>query len=270
MKSIFHPTDFTDASLTAFRHALRLSFGGELTVIHVHPKGAHGNSDGFPKVRDTLADWKANGLAIAHMPKVRKVESESAHVVAALEQDLRRHKADLVVLACHPREGIAAWLKPSVSQEFVRRTRAPALFVPQGVEGFVGEGGKVALNKVLIAVTDEPDPQIAVDAAARLFAALGANPQTIVALHVGEVPLAPAPVAPAPNALKAMTVQGDVVEAILGVAAQMSVDLIVMVSAGHDGFLDALRGSTTEQVIRRAPCPVLVESAPDYSAAPPV
>jgi len=30
-----------------------------------------------------------------------------------------------------------------------------------------------------------------------------------------------------------------------------------MPTAGHQGFLDALRGSTTEQVLRKAPCPVL-------------
>jgi nucleotide-binding universal stress UspA family protein len=30
-----------------------------------------------------------------------------------------------------------------------------------------------------------------------------------------------------------------------------------MPTAGHHGVLDALRGSTTERVIRHAPCPVL-------------
>ena len=35
-------------------------------------------------------------------------------------------------------------------------------------------------------------------------------------------------------------------------------DLIAMTTAGHQGFLDALRGSTSERVLRHAPCPVLV------------
>ena len=30
-----------------------------------------------------------------------------------------------------------------------------------------------------------------------------------------------------------------------------------MPTAGHQGFLDALRGSTTERALRHAPCPVL-------------
>ena len=38
-------------------------------------------------------------------------------------------------------------------------------------------------------------------------------------------------------------------------------NLIMMATAGHQGFLDALRGSTTERVLRHAPCPVLAVPA---------
>jgi nucleotide-binding universal stress UspA family protein len=34
-----------------------------------------------------------------------------------------------------------------------------------------------------------------------------------------------------------------------------------MATEGHEGILDALRGSVTEQVVRRAPCPVLAVPA---------
>lgn len=36
---------------------------------------------------------------------------------------------------------------------------------------------------------------------------------------------------------------------------------LLHVGDGADGLLDALRGTTTEQVIRRAPCPVLAVPA---------
>ncbi len=49
--------------------------------------------------------------------------------------------------------------------------------------------------------------------------------------------------------------QGDVVETILQTAAEIDADLIAMPTAGHRGILDALRGSTTERVLRHAPCP---------------
>ena len=50
---------------------------------------------------------------------------------------------------------------------------------------------------------------------------------------------------------------GDIVEEVSRAALELEVDLIAMSTRGHHGFLDVLRGSTTEQVLRRAPCPVL-------------
>ena len=54
---------------------------------------------------------------------------------------------------------------------------------------------------------------------------------------------------------------GEVVNEILAAAAARQADLIAMATAGHHGFLDALRGSTTERVLRQAPCPVLAVPA---------
>jgi hypothetical protein len=54
---------------------------------------------------------------------------------------------------------------------------------------------------------------------------------------------------------------GDVVDEILAAAAGCQADLIAMATAGHQGFLDVLRGSTTERVLRNAPCPMLAVPA---------
>jgi nucleotide-binding universal stress UspA family protein len=50
---------------------------------------------------------------------------------------------------------------------------------------------------------------------------------------------------------------GDAVEVILKEAEMWPADLIVFTTQGHMDFLDALRGSTTERVLRGAHCPVL-------------
>ena len=47
------------------------------------------------------------------------------------------------------------------------------------------------------------------------------------------------------------------VEEIIEAANEISADLIVMMTVGHEGILDTLRGSTSEQVLRHAPCPLL-------------
>jgi nucleotide-binding universal stress UspA family protein len=51
------------------------------------------------------------------------------------------------------------------------------------------------------------------------------------------------------------------VERILEEEAHWKPDLIVMATQGHRDFLDALRGSITERVLRGAHCPVLAVPA---------
>ena len=51
--------------------------------------------------------------------------------------------------------------------------------------------------------------------------------------------------------------RGEVVEQILAVGTAGAADLIVLTTQGHVGFLDALRGSTSERILRAAQCPVL-------------
>lgn len=79
-------------------------------------------------------------------------------------------------------------------------------------------------------------------------------------MHVGNTP--PILKAGEDGAVIPVEVQtGEPVNTILTKAADKSADLIAMPTAGHHGFLDALRGSTTERVIRHAPCPVLAVQA---------
>jgi hypothetical protein len=75
-------------------------------------------------------------------------------------------------------------------------------------------------------------------------------------LHVGKI--TPVLKTGEDDALVAVEVHtGEPVNAILANAREKAVDLIAMPTAGHHGFLNALRGSTTERVIRHSPCPVL-------------
>jgi Universal stress protein family len=55
---------------------------------------------------------------------------------------------------------------------------------------------------------------------------------------------------------------GDVVKSIVDAAIEYDVDLIGMPTAGRHGVLDALRGSTTQRVVRHAPCPVFAVPTP--------
>jgi len=49
----------------------------------------------------------------------------------------------------------------------------------------------------------------------------------------------------------------DVPDTVVGAVEAGSYDLVVMGTHGHQGLMHLLRGSITEEVVRRAPCPVV-------------
>ena len=63
-----------------------------------------------------------------------------------------------------------------------------------------------------------------------------------------------------------MTKSGEVIEAIDQAARETDADLIVMTTDGRNGFLDALRGSHSERVLRESRCPVLAIPASGFMA----
>jgi hypothetical protein len=80
---------------------------------------------------------------------------------------------------------------------------------------------------------------------------------TIDLLHVGRsAPAVRGSTAHAPALSAVMLRSGNVVSSTVDAAIELDTDMIVMPTAGHRGLLDTLRGSTTERVIRHAPCPV--------------
>ena len=81
---------------------------------------------------------------------------------------------------------------------------------------------------------------------------------TVTLLHVGPSSEAPAVRTPEGTGWtwNALAKQGEPAEIILQTADAVAADLIVMTTDGPDGFLDGLRGTTSERVLRRSRCPV--------------
>ena len=59
---------------------------------------------------------------------------------------------------------------------------------------------------------------------------------------------------------------GDVIQSILDTGKAMDADLIVMTTDGRNGFLDGLRGSHSERVLRQASAPLLTVPAGSYAS----
>jgi nucleotide-binding universal stress UspA family protein len=265
IQTIVHPTDFSDTSAVAFAHALRITLAmrGLLYLVHIAESESPNEYDGFPHIRHVLARW---GLMNESDPpgavgklgiKVAKIGLKPHDLLRALLHFLKDHPSDLIVLATHGRDRFAHWLHGSIAEELSRTAKLPTLFVPPTARGFVDQNtGKPYLSRVLVPVDHSPPAAEALGTIREFVNSMKEQDAKFELLHVGESePLirGEADGAMIPVALRS----GDVVSAILKAAVEQQADLIAMPTAGHQGFLDAVRGSTSERVLRHAPCPVL-------------
>ena len=267
IETIFHPSDFSEASGVAFEHALRLALvaKAELTMLHVD-SGNDSDWADFPGVRSTLERW---GLILPGSPKsavgelgikVQKVIASARSPVAACVDFLERHPADLVVLAVHQYEGNVRWQHKRVAEPIAHAAEAMTLYLPQGVPGFVAhKDGAISLRRILVPVAKKPRPGPAIGAVERMIRSLGLPPGKVNLLHVGassDMPPMQIPAEPGWD-WTVHVLEGDPVEVIVQTAAASKSDLIVMTTEGPHGFLDALRGNTAARVLRECSCPVL-------------
>jgi len=254
IRTIVHPTDFSDASALAFAHALRIALAMRslLYLVHVAESKDPGEYDGFPHVRHVLAQWQlmdesdppavVGKLGI----KVAKIGLKPHDPLRALLHFLNGHPSDLIVLATHGRDGIAHWLHGSIAEELSRAAKLPTLFVPPTARGFVDQNtGKLYLSQVLVPVDHSPPPREALGTIREFVQSMEEQDAKIELLHVGEsepvIRWADGTIIPV--SLRS----GDVVSTILKAAEEQQADLIAMPTAGHQGFLDAVRGSTTQR-----------------------
>jgi nucleotide-binding universal stress UspA family protein len=267
IESVLHPTDFSKGSLVAFHHALKTALltKSKFTLFNVSP---HGEAEwsSFPGVRETLERW---GVIPKNSPRsavgelglhVRKIVADMSDPVTAVLGYLERHAVDLIVLATRQRDGGVRWLGKSVSEPIARTAWQMTLFIPGGATGFVSaEDGSVNLKRVLIPVAPSPHAEPAVAAAARLVQKLNCLEGTFTLMHVGGSDTMPAircPEVPGWTWAKDLRT-GDVIQNIVGAANDLRADLIVMSTDGRNEFLDSLRGSHSERVLRHGVAPLL-------------
>jgi nucleotide-binding universal stress UspA family protein len=277
LKHVFHPSDFTPASEAAFAHALKAALVAKaaLTILHVSTKQESDWTE-FPGVRATLERWgllpknsttgDVSKLGVA----VKKIQSKHDDPVEAVTGYLSTHNTDLVVLATDQNKGKVQWLSKSVAAPIARKSRQMTLFIPKGVEGFVSlKDGSISLKTILIPVASTPPAQPAIQAAVRVAHRLNCPSGVFTLLHVGEkesMPDVQLPDLPGWS-WKTVARAGDVVDVITETAAEIKADLIALTTEGRNGFLDALRGSHSERILQRTPCPLLAIPASSFMAS---
>jgi nucleotide-binding universal stress UspA family protein len=260
--SIVHPTDFSRDGLDAFVHALRLAVAakGHFYILHIEGGTERADWVRFPRVRETLATW---GMIARDAPQsavaselglwVEKAIIGSDDPVRGVESFVERRQCDLLVLLTHARAAPQRWFHRSIAEAAARQAHAATLFLREGQRGFVDrDTGAISVQRILLPIDGSLPYQYAYQWI-EIFERLATSSGRVHPLHVG--PSIPTNANELEGTIEVR--EGPVVETIISVAGEIDANIIVMPTAGHQGLLDALRGSVTERVLREAPCPVL-------------
>jgi len=268
LRKIFHPTDFSAHDKTSLVHALKLAClaKAELTMMHVDPTVGKNDFEDFPRIRPLLVTWGLlpEGSAKDDVGRlgieIKKIRAVADNTSTAILRYLATDPTDLLVLSTHQREGLSRLTYESIAEPVAHRSRAKTLFIPAGVAGFVSpETGAPNLQRILIPVSRQPNPQPAIDAATELATLLGSENVLFEMVHIGTDEDFPKVNQPEHQGWtwERLIARGNPVDWILATGKEFDVDLIVMMTEGHNNVIDILRGSTTDRVLRGARAPLL-------------
>ena len=270
-------TDLSPRSDAAVHHALELAtrFQAKLTVYHAierfegaYPDLTFGIGQELTEAAEKrAASALAAAVAGAGTRASAKVEQVRSAAEAVVEMALGR-RADLTVMATHGRRGLRHMLLGSMTEDVIQHARSPVLCLR--------EPAPAAYRRILVPTDLSLASRLAFPMAAFLARSFGAE---VIGLHAAPpasvatlsgIPERRAPV-PSEAALwdffrsdfTAIPVTAHVYtdvawDCIVRTAKVEGADLIVMATRGHDSVSDRVVGSTTERVLRHAPCPVLV------------
>ena len=294
LNRILCPVDFSESSDRAFEHAVAIArwYKAAITVLHVVDQRLDA-SIGFaaavpeppvltPSVREQIAgelqrlstSGAASDVTIETVVRDGRPDVAILDVAAAMP-------ADLLVMGTHGRSGFDRLVMGSVTEKVLQRAACPVLSVPPHAED--GPRTPVALKSILcpvdfsessmdalrcaVSLAEESDGRLTV-----LHVAPALSPQEVPAYDLQRAAefqahcdrrLRQRLADFVPGAARAYcTVEERVTSGkpwreILRVAAEQLTDLIVIGLRRRSGVDRALFGSTTQQVVRQAACPVL-------------
>ena len=294
---ILCPVDFSGFSRRALDYAVGLArwYEARVTALHVYPMGipSAAMAPGSPVVIEPvvmsnadreLLQTQLRGFAEGERAPgvVVDIEVGEGTVWREIVQRALSLPADLLVLGTHGRSGFERLLLGSVTEKLLRASPCPVLTVPAGAPDVVPIAP--GLFKRILCPTDfSPVAHRAALWAASLAQEADAE---LLMLHVFEEPMAtdleafPRSTLAAYRAeyeqwcatrlgesvpaaarvcctVREMMASGAAHREILRAAAEHGCDLIVMGVSRQRGLGDRVFGSTTQHVVRAAPCPVL-------------
>jgi nucleotide-binding universal stress UspA family protein len=299
IRHVLCPVDFSEPSRRALEYALAMArwYGARITALHVVPAtlpplsslGVSTSQALEPHVRERLREDLLEELRRFSPPEAKKIPMDAVVREGDTATEIARETrgVDLAVLGSHGRSGVERGLLGSVTEKVLRKAACPVLTVPHHAEGAAG-GGPPVFKRILCAVDFSEASLRALEYALSFAQEAGGR---VTVLHVVDGSAADAPTASdrltmgeyrgaresdarkrleplVPPAARewcepeAVLAAGTPYREILRIAEERSADLIAMGVHGKSALGALFFGSTANQVVRAAACPVLTTRSP--------
>ncbi len=262
---IAHATDLHPAGGAAFRHSVALARDAHATLYSMHANPVS-PEDGrrIPDANEVIRKWQwaaGNGIDAPRIEFHKLLHTCCEDPVDTLLDAMGRIQPDLLVVGKHPGRGGVELFRDSVAEALALNANIPTLFMPLDGRGFVDEQtGAVDLGRILLPAQDEATLVQAFEALRDLLERVGQQEAEVVVLHVGQDRVIEELVVPEAEHLPRLRWEqrdGNLAEQVLHCIEEHNVNLLVMGTHGHDSLGDVFRGSRTQRIVRRSPCPVL-------------
>lgn len=279
IETILCPTDLSEASVQAVpmaTHFARLH-GADLHLLHVHLLHAMSREDDdvpFPGEEEARAALEVSAGGISWNQVVHRIE-RGINAAPTIIDYADTNDVDLIVMGSHGRRGFRRLMLGSVTAEVLRAARRPVLVVRHEEDA----APPAEVDRLIVPVDFSPASHEAVAVAIELTATLDVPIELLHAVEPIPYVQMAYPIAVDDGEFKAHAQRrlDEIVEeldtsreirttvavataeqAVIDAAYRSSSPLVVMASHGHSGLARVLLGSTTERLVRTAPCPVLV------------
>jgi nucleotide-binding universal stress UspA family protein len=274
IQKILVPLDGSPASESVFPAIMPLvrAYAPEVSVLYVFedPDASY-----MPPARIA----KACG-ALRHTNVNAYLELRDGMPAEEIVRAAREKKVDLIALSTHGRRGAVRLIAGSVAEEVLRHAEVPVLVTRPSTVVQENRPIVVALDGSERSEAILPDVEpLARKQGAAVHVIRVAQP--VLAAGMGEAPIVLPPEDPMPYlkgvirrfeaaGLKATAValEGGPADSILRYVEETSASLLCMATHGRSGLARILLGSVAEEIVRKAPCPVLLRRSVAAVPAP--
>jgi len=291
LRRLLFPTDFSDTAEHALEHALGIAKRFEARIIILHVRTLFADDPNQPEYQ-LLDQGKYEAYVEERLAELTKEVGESDRVDTVVLRNLsaasgilgfiEEEEIDMVVMGTHGRSALSRFFLGSVAEKVVRHAQCPVMTVGHGKSEY---RSRPDYRKILAAFDFSEISKDAICQGLQFAEAFGAEMEVLYVVEqvipppldeIWKVSVArevPEVLASARESLnqslgedelghlkfevRVGDADGKAEAEIVSYARDNDFDLVVMGTHGLSGIDHALLGSTTERVVRTAPCPVL-------------